>query len=273
VRAIIIFWARMNFEYIVLRIVRRYLPEAIVSLLLKMNLILKPGLETANPQAAFDRYNKEILGHGRSVVDKNILIFGYGGYIGTAAEFIRHSARHVFVYDKFCKYDERKNSALLRGRGIKPDAITIIDRDLRRHFSDQSANKMDIVVSSSVLEHVDTIEEEVEILTAITAPGGFHIHYIDLRDHFFKYPFAMLCFTEKSWITYLNPKENLNRLRMPDFQRCFAKFFRVVQCRIEESNVPAFQKISPRILPKFKCGDAAVDSATQIVIYAEAVVE
>jgi hypothetical protein len=34
---------------------------------------------------------------------------------------------------------------------------------------------------------------------ALTRPDGLHLHFVDLRDHFLKYPFEVLCYSEGVW--------------------------------------------------------------------------
>src|SRR3989304_2148184 len=55
---------------------------------------------------------------------------------------------------------------------------------------------VDLVLSSSVYEHLRRPEEQAEGLTQPAASPGFHVHFVDLRDHYFRRPFEMLCYSE-----------------------------------------------------------------------------
>ena len=64
---------------------------------------------------------------------------------------------------------------------------------------DKLANSpgVDLVLSNSVLEHVQDVDATIKALAALTDSNGMQIHFIDLRDHYFKYPFEMLCYSDK----------------------------------------------------------------------------
>jgi len=96
---------------------------------------------------------------------------------------------------------------------------------------------------------------------------GVQIHFIDLRDHFFKYPFEMLCYSEKTWY-WLNPSSYLNRYRMPDYQRVFETYFTNVEMTVLERNMDAFQQVQSRVRKEFLTGNNEIDSITSILIVA-----
>ena len=76
------------------------------------------------------------------------------------------------------------------------------------------SESVDLVVSSSVLEHVDAVEASFRELRRILKRGGLMIHFIDLRDHFFAFPLEMLKYSERCWRRYLNPKGGFGQNRM-----------------------------------------------------------
>ena len=90
---------------------------------------------------------------------------------------------------------------------------------------------MDLVLSTSVYEHLDDVDGITQALAKLTAPDGAQLHFVDLRDHYFKYPFEMLKFSEAVWRNFLNPTSNLNRFRLPDYRRIFEKLF-TIDCHI-----------------------------------------
>lgn len=265
----------MHFEYVFLRLVRRNMPRTIVSFMSERGLMLKRGLETDNPKAAVEQYEEELAKYGTSIRDHVVMNFGYGGFLGTAIELLQRGAKHVYLCDKYAKPNNRKNGKLLEMHGKylrrvnkdtlpNPDFITITNKDVR----EVKDLEIDLILSSSVLEHVDEVDSAINALGEITAPDGIHVHFIDLRDHFFKYPFEMLCYSKGNWERFLNPDSNLNRLRIRDYERIFTEHFEDVRCRIVESDLDSYRKAKGRIKPEFVTGDDEIDSTTQIAIIA-----
>lgn len=93
-------------------------------------------------------------------------------------------------------------------------------------------------------------------------------HLMDLRDHFFKHSFEMLCHSERVWRGVLNPGGNLNRLRMRDYQRIFSANFPLVIVEPLASDVDAFRKVRRRIRPEFLTGDDRHDAVTHVFLRA-----
>jgi hypothetical protein len=112
------------------------------------------------------------------------------------------------------------------------------------------------------------MEEAVMQLAAATAPGGQHFHFVDLRDHFFRYPFEMLCYSEQVWRSFLNPGSNLNRLRVWDYERLFSSRFQQVSVKVRSSDLPAFRATRARIRPEFLSADDERNAVTEILIQA-----
>ena len=103
----------------------------------------------------------------------------------------------------------------------------------------------------------------------LTAPKGAQLHFVDLRDHYFKYPFEMLTFSEHVWRNFLNPTSNLNRFRLPNYREVFDAYFQKVNITVLERLEDEFRAARSRIRPQFLTGDEAVDSVALIHILAE----
>ena len=71
--------------------------------------------------------------------------------------------------------------------------------------------------SPSSSEICADIEANIAACAQITRPGAMNVHEIDLRHHYFKYLFEMLCHSEEAWKKWLNPSNNLNRWRLPEY--------------------------------------------------------
>lgn len=266
----------MNLAYLLPRLARHFIPDDLARVLLRRGLLIQPGLETRQPREAADRYLQALQPAGIALTGKRVMVFGYGGNFALGCLLLRLGATHVVLCDKFAAPDDGRNAALLpefadylalqRGRVVpSTPALSLLHGDIRQ----VQMEEVDIVLSSSVYEHLDDVEGITRSLARLTAPGGVHLHYIDLRDHYFKYPFEMLTFSEHIWRKWLNPSSNLNRWRLPDYQRVFDAHFEQLEIRILADDLPALEKTRQRIRPEFLCGDPQVDAATLIRVLAK----
>jgi len=270
---------KFNFLYISLRLIRHFMPHSVVRFLLNNQLIIQPGMETRSPQAALERYSQVLNKIGFSIKNKRVLVFGYGGTFTVGCAFLEAGARHVTLLDRYVKPNHKKNLALLPkygeylvqdNRKVKPrsEHLAIVDGDVREVAASGELQPFDLVVSRSVYEHLDDVDGITRSLATLTRPDGVHLHFIDLRDHFFKFPFEMLTYSEDIWRKWLNPTSNLNRYRLPDYQRIFQKYFETPQSTILDRNLEAFQATKDRIRPEFLTGDSDIDAVTVLQVLA-----
>ena len=268
-----------NPGYLLPRLGRHFLPAEIVNSLLDRRFIIKPGLETSSPELAVQRYINVLNQHSIPYVGKQIMIFGYGGNLTIGCLLLQAGAQKVFLCERegFRKVTIPESLVVrfpeffrkVQGKNIPfPELISIYHQDLSNLVINQKIKKSDLILSSSVFEHLSQPEQVTATLVQLTASNGVHLHFIDLRDHFFKYPFEMLCYTDKTWKNWLNPTSNLNRMRISDYRQMFEKFFDHVTIDAIETNGAAFSRIKTRILPQFKSGDDNLDCVTQISLIA-----
>lgn len=266
----------MNLSYLVPRVIRHFLPEKLVRALLLRNIIIKPGLETSDPDAAVQRYVRTLPG---TLKGKRILIFGYGGRFDLGFGILKEGAAHVILCDKYAPPDEAHNLEKFSGEKkyfvvedgkLRPhvDCMTLLEADIRDIQARHDLELVDIVLSSSVYEHLDDVAGITSALAALTKPDGVHIHFVDLRDHFFKYPFEMLRFSEKIWRTWLNPATNHNRFRLWDYRNAFEACFENVDIEILTSEEQAFRTLQPHIRSEFMSGNIKEDAAATIRVIA-----
>ena len=269
----------MNLRYLTLRLIRHFLPESITRFLLRRGWIIRPGMETRDPAGAVARYQETLAERNESLTGRRVLVFGYGGNFTVGAELLKAGARHVVLLDRFAPPDNRKNAQLLspypeyfrvENNVVRPDPewITLIHDDVKNLGSLRNKSSVDMVVSTSVYEHLDDVDGLTAALAALTQPNGTHIHFVDLRDHYFKLPFEMLKFSETVWKKWLNPTSNLNRFRLRDYQRVFESLFADVEIQVLERDPLAFAKAESRIRPRFISGDDDHDSVTLIRVTA-----
>jgi len=269
----------INLPYLIPRLVRRFLPEKLVRTLLLRNVIIRPGLETSNPFAAVQRYADVLSERGSSFRGKRVLVFGYGGRFDIGFGLLKEGADHVILCDKYAQPDEAHNRRmfaaeekyfLIEKKGLRPRPawVTLLESDIRDSQLSKEVKPVDIVLSSSVYEHLDDVQEITHALASLTKPDGIQIHFVDLRDHFFKYPFEMLRFSESTWRKWLNPSSNHNRYRVWDYQRIFESCFGHVEIEVLSREYEAFRKLGEHVRPEFVSGKLEEDAVTLIRVIA-----
>lgn len=257
------------------------MPEGMARFLLKHRWIIRPGLESSNPMAAVEQYMNGLEQHGKSVTGQRVLVFGYGGRFAVAVELLQRGASHVVLCDHYVLLDRERNQGLLpkyqkylhktHGEVLpRPEYITLIHGDIRDEKMSAEIPSADLVLSTSVYEHLGDVEGITAALARLTAPHGAHLHFVDLRDHYFKFPFEMLAYSDTVWRNFLNPTSNLNRYRLPDYRAVFGKYFGDVKVNILGRLEEEFRSMKSRIRPEFLTGDEAVDSVSLISIFSEA---
>ncbi|MFH2038238.1 MAG: class I SAM-dependent methyltransferase [Chloroflexota bacterium] len=255
------------------------MPSSVARFLLKRGWFIKPGSETSAPEESANRYKDNLEKAGVSINGSDLMIFGYGGHFDTACVLLKMGAKHVTLCELDTPPDHDNNAALLPvyadylrkdGNLILPKDrhISLLQGDIRKLAAEKSLEKCDLVVSISVYEHLQDVPGITRALAGITKPGGVHLHLVDLRDHFFKYPFEMLCYSEKIWAGWLNPASHHNRYRFGDYQKVFEELFKEVEIEVLSRDLEAFKKSKARIRPEFLTGDPQVDSITSIKIFA-----
>jgi len=269
----------LNLPYLLPRLVRHFLPEKLVRALLLRSVIIRPGLETSSPSAAVQRYADVLAARGRSFQGKRVLVFGYGGRFDIGFGLLQAGAAHVILCDRYARPDEPHNRRMfgaeqkyffMENEGLRPrpEWMTLLESDIRQARSSGEVEPVDIVVSSSVYEHLDDVEGITQALAGLTRPDGIQIHFVDLRDHFFKYPFEMLRFSENTWRRWLNPSSNHNRYRLWDYRRAFQACFADVEIELLAHERESFRKVAPYIRPEFVSGDLEEDAVTLIRVSA-----
>lgn len=256
------------------------MPEFVARFLLKRRWIIRPGLESSNPFEAVRQYRAGLSACGKSINGKRVLVFGYGGRFAVGVELLRKGAAHVVLCDHFVLLDKERNLELLSDYSDyllvendevkpRPEVITLLHGDICEDSIQKQIAEVDIVLSTSVYEHLDDVKGITRALAKLTAPNGVHLHFVDLRDHFFKYPFEMLTFSERAWRNFLNPTSNLNRFRLTSYREVFDAYFQKVDIKILERLENEFRAARPRIRPEFLTGDESVDSVGLIQVLAE----
>ncbi len=264
-------------RYWFLRLVRRATPRRAAEWMLERGFVLHPGLETSDPRRAVARYQEVLRRGGKSFAASTVVVVGYGGGLGVALHLLEAGAERVILQDPFAPRrrgrDTRLDAGLL-GRYCRreddswipdPQRVELFHEPLSR-LAERSPECADFILSSSVLEHVEDLPEIVRACARLTRPGGLNVHFVDLRDHVFSYPFEMLCYSEKTWRRWLD--SGLNRLRWRDYEAAWKERFPDAGIEAIEALPAEFRRVKPRIRREFLTGDDRVDSVGQILITA-----
>ncbi|MEK7794060.1 MAG: class I SAM-dependent methyltransferase [Candidatus Hydrogenedentota bacterium] len=215
---------RRNPAYIGARLVRRMLPEFVAHRLLsKRHLAPKDIYESMSrtyTNAIKQAGLVELFGPAASLT---VLEAGTGFYNPATAPLLLSGVRRLILLEPFigpnpdyARFRERfdsllrfaredpeyplpRNDALLTAAGSNglPGGI-----ELSRHLWENTglpSNSIDGVFSASVLEHLRDPDAVLRECGRILKPGGFMVNAIDLRDHFFRYPFEMLKYSRAGW--------------------------------------------------------------------------
>lgn len=254
------------------------MPEGLARFFLKRRWFIRPGLESTHPTAAVEQYLQALSAHKATIQNKRVLVFGYGGRFAVAVELLKRGASHIVLCDHFVLLDHERNRQLLQDYEkylkqnqdeVQPrsEFITLLHGDVREMSLQEKIHQVDCVLSTSVYEHVADVDGITKALANLTSAQGVHLHFVDLRDHYFKYPFEMLKFSEKIWKHFFNPTSHLNRFRLKDYQKIFDKYFQEVEIKILGQELTEFHKVEKQVRPEFKTGDETIDAVTLISIF------
>lgn len=266
----------LDLRYLFPRVIRHFMPPRLARFLLLKRWIIRPGLETDSPKQAAERYRKMLTEYGVDLQDKRVLILGYGGRFSVGCALLKTGAAQVVLCEWGIHPDHHFNQTLLaeysdlltlNGQQVVPadERLEVIEGDIRQ----LKPRSVDVILSTSVYEHLDDVKGITRALADLTNPDGMNFHYIDIRDHYFLYPFEMLCYSESVWQGWLNPTTNHNRYRLPDYRKVFETYFARVDIKVMARNEAAFNMTRARIRSEFLSGDPHIDSVTQITVFAE----
>jgi len=248
-------------DYLVLRLGRRAIPLSLMHKILQTKVGPTSGLESRDPSTAADLYEEAVSRLDLNLHSRRIMIFGYGGNPELGIELLERGVKEVVLLDPYARPRPGSSEPLEGGKVLHFES-----RQLSEFV--EAGGRADLVLSWSVLEHVLDPAATVRSLAAVCRPSGAQVHFVDLRDHVFRYPFEMLCHSEQTWNRYLDPPSHLNRIRSWEVEKHFRENFERVKVENWESDSKAFRKALPRIRSEFLSGDEVVDAATRLRILA-----
>ena len=242
------FWSQL--EYTVLRLVRRWLlTDRLIERFAAHLPYVEENVGTSDPEAVASKWQKAAERTGLSLAGARIAELGSGRGFETGQVLLKVGA--------------------LSWTGIEPNRVSEDPPAPLRHVNwagELDAGKTDLILSHSVLEHIRQPDPLLADLRRALAPDGAMIHVVDYRDHFFKYPYQFLTFSEDAWRRWLDPGD-LPRWRLYDHVAWFEQAGWNVQILDEERDAPAFERIKDRLRPPFDDApdSVAVTAATLVV--------
>lgn len=249
-------------EYVTLRLVRRFLvTPGILRRFGAWMPYYRSSENEVDPRPVVEIYERALARSGRRLPDDPVVLeIGSGatnsvGYALARHELLRAGGR-VILFEPLAPLDDaadaRHRAALAPGVAERVQRITTLE-SIR-------AGEVDLVLSHAVLEHVRDPAGILAELDRVLAPKGFMLHAVDYRDHFFKYPYHFLLFSQPVWDRWLDPGD-LPRWRLGDHLRLLRERGFDVQVLESESLPAEFARVEPRIHPRFDRSDPTLGVA------------
>src|SRR6202163_2007193 len=179
-----------NFEYVPLRILRRFLFSGQV--LDRLGAFLPYYLTNRNesgPDPIVADYQRYLAMAGQTTDGATVVEVGSGRTNSVGYLLAALGAARVICLEPIAELDRAQDEKLLKSIASLRDTTPkgIADRVDRVHsLIDVRDASVDIVLSSSVLEHVKELETTLGELRRVSRPSGAMLHLVDYRDHFFK---------------------------------------------------------------------------------------
>lgn len=271
---------KVPLRYWIMRTLRKNAPQSMIDAMLDRGILLRPGRDTEAPQESVLAYTNLAARHGLSLSGRTVCVVGFGGGYGVGIGLLESGAKRVILQDPYAPERTWRNRSAVdeatlakymqrEGQGWRPrDERLEVVRQQLDVYAAEHRHSIDLVVSNSVLEHVTGLDRLIDASATLMRPDGLAIHFVDLRDHYFRYPFEMLCYSEAVWEGWLNASNTLNRLRTGHYESIFKRHFGQVEINVLERLPEEFAKAKPRIRPEFLTGNDEVDATARISIEA-----
>jgi SAM-dependent methyltransferase len=207
-----------------------------------------------SPKPIVDNFEKYLNLKNIKIHGRTILEIGTGISNSTGYEIMARGAAKYFAYEPYVKCDSQIDDRLFQQ--IKKDYPNLQKNGVSRivNLGDIKNNSIDILLSQSVLEHVNNFEQLMTELKPLLTQSGCMLHVVDYRDHFFKYPYHFLQFSKNIWDLFLNPGD-LERWRINQHIHQFEKTGFIVDVLHTETDAENFEKIKPYLHNDYKNND------------------
>ena len=225
-------------------------------------------LSCARVLSLYEQYLAPRLGAGWPQ-GRRLLEVGIGATNSSAYEASALGAASAVALEPYVPLDPALDDAMLtecaQRHSLAEKAVAGKVRRITTLDAEADAS-IDLVLSNSVLEHVTDMETLTWDLCRVLAPGGVMLHLVDYRDHFFRYPYHHLLWSEAVWNRWLNPGD-LPRWRIRDHVECFQRHGLQVEILRATALAAEFEKVRRRIHPHFTRYDESALSTAFGVLY------
>ncbi len=247
-----------SFEYVTLRVLRRFFfTEKRLAVWGSRLPYYRVNQGVTDPVAVARAYVEDLARLGLAVPGKRLVEIGCGATNGVGYALAGLGAASVVCQEPYARHDVGLDAKHLQQQVLAHPKVkfhTVLRTDTLAAIPDAS---VDVVLSNSVLEHVRDLPALCAELARILTPGGVMLHRVDYRDHFFKYPFHFLLFSQKVWNRFLNPGD-LPRWRYDDHAAALARAGFDVSVLDYARDEDAFAAVADRLHPDFAARDPDV---------------
>jgi len=242
--------------YVPARIARRFFPWSCIPASLRQRLPgFRPNAGEGDQDGVSRIYQNNIPTPSESWLDgKHILEIGTGRTNGCCYVLAARGAARAVSFEPFRQLDTARNlEQKLAVCERFSTSVELLDQKVSRQETVDTLpdSSFDTVLSLAVLEHVTDMKRLADDLWRLLKPGGIMFHAVDYRDHFFRYPYHHLLWSERTWQSYLNPGD-LPRWRIGDHVAIFNATGFETEILKAHSIDSEFEKVESRIHPTLR---------------------
>lgn len=240
-----------NMEYVPLRLARRFLFRGdVLDRLGGWMPYWRVNQGRLDPSPIVDAFERLALEAGVALDGTRAAELGCGAANGTGHEWVARFGGAWTGVEPFALLDVDLDARLAdQARLRHPYGIGGAVRRVRDLSALESAS-LDVVVSNSVLEHVREPLALFRECLRVLVPGGAMLHQVDYRDHFFKYPFQFLTFSQPVWDNLLDPGD-LPRHRLDDHLAALGRAGFEARVLNRRTDPKAFRAVGPFLAEPF----------------------
>lgn len=219
-----------------------------------------------NPASLIDRLLRyeACLGEKIPFQGRTVLGIGAGPLLGWAFVALALGAKRYYVLEpgldselplKFGNYFEQHRRFVNRTLGTVDELENLIAEQRIQIIAGEAHNtglpegSVDLILSNSVLEHINNLPEVAQEFYRISSEQGVQYHFVDLKDHGGgKDPFAQLYPFDLDHLRQLFARRGMkiNGLRPSDMRNVFSSLFDVNQSVFfEDSSHPSIRNAHP----------------------------
>ncbi len=257
-----------NLEYVPLRLARRFLfTDRFLARMGRFLPYYRTNQGQTSPEPIVDAYEALLARKGLSLSDAAVLEIGCGATNGTGYELAGRFGARWTGLEPYAAFDADLDARIREDVAARHPAADFTSAVRTAAFGGLPDASFDLILSNSVLEHVFDLAGLLTECFRVLAPGGAMLHRVDYRDHFFKYPFHFLQFSEKTWQGLVGPGD-LTRRRFPEHLALMAEAGFTVEPLEITRDSEAFDRIRKHLHPAFRGFDREELAVTGASIFA-----